>query len=193
MNRKHCGGTVVDPKVVLTAAHCFTDQETGSFQSDGTDYRVTFNRYERKDDTGTDYRPVNNKEEGKGRNYIQRHPEYNSTTYDNDVAIICLNSPVNDTIKPVKLNDDDNIPETGEEFQVMGWGYTDASNTNNTKKLSNIPQIATVDYITNEACTKDPYKYTDGRITDNMMCAAAEDKDSCKGDSGIMLLLIVSY
>ena len=184
---------MVDPKVVLTAAHCFTDRETDSFISD-RDYTVTFNRYERsKDRTGTDPRPVSSKEEGKGKNYIQRHPEYNSTTYDNDVAIICLNSPVNDTIKPVKLNVDDNIPETGEEFQVMGWGYTDASNTNNTKKLSNIPQIATVDYITNEACTKDPYKYTDGRITDNMMCAAAEDKDSCKGDSGIMLLLFVSY
>ena len=43
---------------------------------------------------------------------------------------------------------------------------------------------ATVTTMTNLACTTFPYLYTPDEITDNMICAAADKKDACQGDSG---------
>merc|ERR1719289_282389 len=50
--------------------------------------------------------------------------------------------------------------------------------------LPDIPHKVEVKTINNTACSTLEMKYTKENITENMICAAQPDKDSCEGDSG---------
>ena len=182
-----CGASLFHPNVVLTAAHCVDDE--GNFSPQGW---IDFKRYDLTSGLdGVDRRELS-QTEGEGTNYIQRHPDYDSSvSSDLDIAIICLEQPVDD-ITPVKLNSNRKIPVDGQELEVFGWGNTnpdsDADPTN-----PDLPQTVTVNYITNEACMEPaPFEYEAGKITKNMMCAAAPGKDSCQGDSGMCDVITLS-
>ena len=59
------------------------------------------------------------------------HPQYNSTTLENDVAIITLNETLEFTnsIQPICLTVQPVVP--GEEAYVMGWGDRGETEDNN--------------------------------------------------------------
>ena len=52
------------------------------------------------------------------------HPDYDSSTSDNDIAMIRLSSPVTftDYIRPVCLAASDSVFNSGTDSWVTGWG-----------------------------------------------------------------------
>lgn len=107
------------------------------------------------------------------------HENYNSPiTYDNDIALLILSTPVvfSHSVSPVCLSTHN--PTTDDDLCfVTGWG-----DTKNPNEEQNLLRQVSVPVYNQEECNKD----YDGQITDNMVCAgyAAGGKDSCQGDSG---------
>lgn len=159
-----CGGTLISPRVVVTAAHCMPIN------------KVFVNMHDITDSTraevltlGYESLPV-------------VHPAYNQFTLENDVALILLPRDVKnaDKIRYAKLNEDMNEPGDGEPLRVMGWGTTSSGGSG-----SDILLQAEVDYVTNEVCSSAYMNI----LPDGMMCAARSGKDACQGDSGGPLML----
>ena len=183
----NCGASLIHPSVVLTAAHCVTNTDNGNFSP--LDW-VDFNRYDLTTGlVGVDRRLLS-QTEGRGTNYIQRHPDYVSVGQGEDFAIICLEQPVDD-ITPVKLNSDRKIPVDGSTLEAFGWGLTknvpkgDGTFDN---ERPNLPRTADLEYLTNEEVQKPPYNV--GFVTPTMMFTIDPTQSICQGDSGKNCLLL---
>lgn len=58
---------------------------------------------------------------------IKIHPNYNADSYENDIAIVRLATPVNftyDNIHPICLPINDDIDLNGKYGTITGWGVT---------------------------------------------------------------------
>lgn len=153
-----CGGTLVKSNFVVTAAHCsdFTTANqvqvlTGTRKLDGSGNRRDVLR-------------------------IVIHPEWNKTTFDNDVAVWELSTDATDI--PLALLSVEDVP-VGEELLATGWGRL-AEGGSSPVDLQRV-EVPLID----RAKCNGPNSYN-GEITENMICAGLDEgrKDSCKGDSG---------
>ena len=166
--RVNCGGTLLAPTVVLTAATCM----------DGNRDRVFVNLYDQTD--STDVEVINF-----GLSDYVIYPGFNTpASFENDIALIRLPHEVKnaDKIQYPQLNEESNIPADGDPLIIMGWGETGSG-------FSDVLLQAGVNYVTNEQCTSDYDNDPLAIITDGMMCAAAAGKDGCQGDGGGPLML----
>ena len=157
-----CGGTLITPTLVLTAAHCHKDYVYFA-EIDGR-------RYLAKEQIV--------------------HPDFGriGVAPNNDAMLIVLAEPVvGNGNSYMMLNAVDDFPSPYTPVTAIGRGYTNP----NAQSVSPTLMEVGLHTITNEECKQAPYidysvwtHYRD-MVTDKMICATSyEYKDTCNGDSG---------
>jgi trypsin len=152
-----CGGTLLASNRVVTAAHCSdfvaanqVQVLTGTRRLDGTGTRVNVTA-------------------------IAIHPNWDATTFNNDVAVWTLAADQTQLLAELANQDG----PVGGQTLVTGWGSTSEGGTS--PIALEAVQVPLVD-ATN---CNDANSYN-GQITNRMICAGLDGggQDSCQGDSG---------
>ncbi|XP_077967718.1 trypsin-like [Styela clava] len=193
-NGKHiCGGTLINSKWIVTAAHCI------AFPNEPERYKVilgehnitTFSGNQRMSNIAS----------------IRRHKKFNAVNYDHDIALLKLKNPVifNKHISPACLPDQ-GIPTdatntismesafTGKKCVVLGWGKTE--NNNDQEPKIKVLQELEVSVLPRVLCTSITEEKNSGeynniivKANSTKFCAGGHPgKDTCDGDSGGPLL-----
>jgi len=157
-----CGGSLIAPDVVLSAAHCVTDKlqyaQLGKYHKHAN---------HNKPHTVETMRIVK----------MVEHPEWFSRTFMYDLVLIKLEHKTQRTNNILKIQTHDDMID-GEPVQVMGWGKTRAGG-----RMSSLLRHVTVNIMSNQKCMSDLYGYG-SVIKKMMMCANNGPADACQGDSG---------
>lgn len=179
-----CGGTVVSPTKILTAAHCVDKDyynwvEYGAIVT-GTDQLPTAVLDDEGNYVSTDYHGGTVTELSRQWN----HSSWNEEAIDNDVAVLTLAKPVKATPIKMTTSDDTTSYKAGTKAKVYGWGRTSSTS----QDISQTLKTATLPIVSDTTCGNTWGSYF---VKGHMVCAGppaggsdATTTATCNGDSG---------
>jgi len=163
-----CGGTIIDKRWILSAAHCFPK---GYFNG-----QIVIGEHDLHKTEGSEQRIEVER--------VIRHPLYNNRNSDNDIALLRLKEDIRfdsyaqPACLPLKANQEVDYA-AGSNAIISGWGSTKARSGPMTLQVAMVPMIS------DNTCRQ--MEYYGWRLTKSMFCAGKLGEggvDSCQGDSG---------
>ncbi|XP_056224266.1 ovochymase-1 [Seriola aureovittata] len=159
-----CGGAIISPLWVISAAHCFKRYNRASF------WKVLAGKHDLD----------NLQEAGQqlvGVSAIVSHRSYNTRTKEGDMALLRLQRPLvfNQFVRPIDIWMT-SLP-LFKKCTITGWGSTQE----NGPRVNRLQEV-NVTVLPSEVCNQ----YYLGRIRSSMFCAGKDEGgvDACQGDSG---------
>ncbi len=172
-NRFTCTGTVIAPRVVLTAAHCVEDLEVGGF-TPPSQYTVVTGRSNPRQDSGGNLLRVSE---------THVFPRFDPGSAHGDAALLVLASPT--PAPPIALATaaDSALYAGGAGVQLAGWGLTSPTARSAPDNLRSTANVV----LNPSACNSRTQSFYPPYSTSEQMCTIDPPdrrNGGCYGDSG---------
>nr|XP_022327667.1 LOW QUALITY PROTEIN: fibrinolytic enzyme, isozyme C-like [Crassostrea virginica] len=161
-----CGGSLIAPNYVLTAAHCVDGQRARNI-------RAVAGLHRQSDTSTAQIMSVSR---------IIMHPDYNGNGagFPNDIALLELSGEVtSNRAEVIGLARGTNSFIGNPDCWITGWGKTSANSG-----TAEVLMEARMDVIDNGNCADQWRAVSGASIFDTHICLQAEGKSACNGDSG---------
>ncbi|KAH9416258.1 Trypsin-2 [Dermatophagoides pteronyssinus] len=187
-NYKHfCGGAIINPEWIITAAHCFgwlrgnpvkANQMESLRMVSGTNTVLP-----------NEYNFINNNDHNQIISKIEKvikYPLYRKNSSKYDIALVKLSKPLPSMLPNSRTNAICLPPSSSSSSSISNYrhdGYTVSGYGRTSENGQAAPALKAVN-VTIRSDSECKHVYDDLYIPENMICAGDKDKDSCQGDSG---------
>jgi len=184
VNLYQCGGSLIAPGVVLTAAHC-----VDKFRQNPSELKVRCGEWDTQHQT--EPRPHQDRQ----INALEIHPEFEPRNLQNDFAVLF-------TSQEFELSDHIDtacLPEAGETFAgttcfATGWGKDKFGAAGEYQVVLKEIDLPVVDHDTCQDSLRQTRLGGKFKLHDSFVCAGGVNgKDTCKGDGGSPLVCPSKY
>nr|CAH7750966.1 unnamed protein product [Callosobruchus chinensis] len=176
-----CGGTIINDRWILTAAHCIKGNRRQLLGVRVGEHDIsTRTDCETQADSSRKCSPP---PQDVSIEAVYPHPSFDSTSLSDDIGLLKVNrmNINNVNIMPVCLPTGPTATAKFNHVDVTGWGFTE------TGRKSQILQKVSLPVVSLDECQRvyNNLQQNNLKITYKQLCAGGKnDKDSCSGDSG---------
>jgi hypothetical protein len=167
-----CTGTVIAPRLVLTAGHCVLNPGGGILP--GSNYQVFTGTADVKSATATNV---------SGVDQALIFPGYDPSKALNDAGILILSTPIAAPALPLATLSDESLLTAGTSMAIAGWGLT----SGNSNRVPTVLRQAETVIQSSGYCKQKTRQFLPSFTPESQFCAISPPKfevGSCGGDSG---------